>query len=797
MPTLFNVSTGKPEELEGEMLKTALASGSHAYKKGARVNVLSPDGERANLPAENISMAVQAGYKPVSQTEQAVADYVDENKGIKGALKVGLGQFVDEAALGLPELIFNHTGDAFEVAKKDALKKEHNVANIIGGVTGAGASLFTGAPLFKLASAAGERTAAHIAQKIAVTTTEKIAEAGAKRAATGLLKNMAAKGAGAAVEGAVITAPHAITEAMLGDPEAAGESLLYGVGLGAALGGGGVLAKELFGSVAGKVKNSLAAQTDLDGPQGMAKIFGNKAEGKAVEALNPTLSQMERLENSKDVKKLGRFLLDEKIVTPLASKKDMFERLERRTQEIGQEQGAFLKKIDDMTIADNRADLLIDPKEVAEKISAELKTKYAHLDAYKPALQNVENSLNELRANPAVWTIGEANKQKSAWGDVISTWGMDKTVEKKFSENIYRGINQAIEEKVAVAVGKEGLDEFKNLKMRYGYLEEAEKIAKKAAAREGKNNDLGLTSYVLGGAGAIAGGVPGAAVAMAGREVSRRYGDQILAATYDKMAGLLFAEKAMKKVAQELDTIPGILKEMAGKIPSGSRSASLNAIRRVVGDDDKVERPEARSENMEKLKEKTAQWAANPAKAAEDLETLTSPIVSGGAPIIGVAMGTKYSAAFQYLHNAMPKPPRPNSPFAPKVKWKPSDFELTKFEQKLQAIADPFSVLKDLRKGTLTRNHTEALKAVYPKLFSAIQMRVINEVANGVEPIPYQARLKLGLLMDSPMDTSMSRESLAMFQKQFLIQDQSVDNDMKANVNLSEDMQSDVQRLES
>jgi len=797
---IFNVKTGEQEQLEGDALRNALAQGTHAYAKGERVNIRGPNDEQLNIPAENVVMAMDKGYRPVSASEQAIEEYVQENKGLKGALKVGIGQFVDEAAMGLPELIASYKQDPFEVAKREALKKEHELTNTIGGVLGAGTSLLYGGPLFKAGTKAGEvgaKATGILAEKILQTSAEEVAKRTATTAAKEILKKSVTKAGGMAAEGMTLAAPHAITETMLGDPEAAAESLLFGAGLGAVFGGGGSMLKELTGPVAKKVAQASGINRILEGGDGMRTLFKEKAEEKAVEALNATLSQTERLSRSKDVKQLGRFLLDEGVVTPLASKKDIFQRLDDKTMEYGKQIGEKLQKFDEQILASQNANLLIDSKEVANKIMSGVKQKYGHLDAYQGVIENLERQIAPMRASNATWTIGEANAQKAAWGDVIKTWGLDKTAEKKLAENIYRGINDEIENKIEIGFGKEALQEFKDLKTKYGYLEEAEKIAEKSMAREAKNNDVGLTSYISGGVGGLIGGGPGVVIGLLGREGMRRYGDQILASAYDKMGGLLFAEKAMKNVADKLDIIPEAMKEMAKKVLPKAESTSLYALNRLLSDNESTKKSsvEDRAQQIEELNKKASVWAANPDAFMEKVNEITRPIAEGGAPQIALSTQVKYSQALGYLFSQMPKPPRPKSPFSYQYKWKPSDFEISAYEQKVQTVLDPFSVFGELKKGTLTKNHIQALKAVYPRIYSTMKDRMQNQIMKDPMTVPYNNRAKLSLIMEAPMDVSFEPQKMLGYQETWLNQEDMIDENSAAEVNVAGEMASDVEKL--
>lgn len=311
MATLYNTQTRLPEELPPDKLVQALANGTHSYKADDRITVTGQDGSVRNVSGSELIDAMRQGFMPETPRQAAVREYVDENKGIGGAAKVALGQFADEALFSVPETIFDLTADPLEVAKKEALKKEHALTNALAGVAGFGASLFYGGPVFKAATTAGrfaERTALGIGEEAILRTAaeregtalgeafatreaaanlpkgiltgtageqafqkmssqavanfeqqalkERLVAAGfpasqADYAAAGLIRRTAAAAANMGVQAGVIAAPKTITEALLGDPEKAAEHLLYTVGAGAALGGFG----SLGGSLAKAAKN--------------------------------------------------------------------------------------------------------------------------------------------------------------------------------------------------------------------------------------------------------------------------------------------------------------------------------------------------------------------------------------------------------------------------------------------------------------------------------------------------------------------------------------------------------------
>lgn len=251
-----------------EDLDQAVLSGQYQFQPGTKVNVVDEAGEVGSVPSEDLVKALQSGYKVEKPTQYAVRKYVEENKGAKGAAKSFLYNMADEASLGVLDAAYSRTGDPLEVAKLEALRKDHDVANALGGLTGFGASMVYGGPLFKGAAKAGS-----IAGKAATKALEGVGKAaqGAAKLAAGeaaaetvgkigssaiaqIGKTAAEKSAQLGLEGAIGVAPKALTEAALGDTEAAGETMLWGAGVGAGLGLAGGTLSGSFGKLVEKQK---------------------------------------------------------------------------------------------------------------------------------------------------------------------------------------------------------------------------------------------------------------------------------------------------------------------------------------------------------------------------------------------------------------------------------------------------------------------------------------------------------------------------------------------------------------
>lgn len=359
----------------------------------------------------------------------------------------------------------------------------------------------------------------------------------------------------------------------LGQSEAENLSLdqLKDVGSGATIGGiiGG--AGEALGAGYRGAKNYL-------NPSNLA----SKAEERAVEAISPTLRQVKKMENREAVNAIGRDLLDNKIVTAGANKREMLERVNQKVDQYGSEIGNNFTSLEEgvndslakaerkmsstepslaadgleegMKVFENG---LVQPSSIASRIRAKLEPYKDNL-AYRKNVKQIEKEIETLASIDKPWTWKEAAAQKKAYGDVVNNWGLDQPVHKQFMQMVYKAIDEEMVEKGAQAIDSgliektlvDGAGFKQNListKKSYSNMKTAQEALVDSTARESKNNDFGLTDYVLGGGisgGAfVAGGPVGAAAAglatMAGRKVTREYGNQISAVGLDKLSKMI------------------------------------------------------------------------------------------------------------------------------------------------------------------------------------------------------------------------------------------------------------------
>jgi len=294
----------------------------------------------------------------------------------------------------------------------------------------------------------------------------------------------------------------------------------------------------------------------------------------------------------------------------------------------------------------------------------------------------------------------------------------------------------------------------------------------------------------FGAAGGLA-GTPGAVIGAAVGATMDVYGGQVLKTVLKnstKVKGILTAESAMSKAGREVSKLDVFLNDLASGKNSFPQTATVAGALRLSGD------RKSKAVQLEKLSDTLSDLATNTESLTGKINLLTGELAQEGAPMVASATANNIATAVYYLQNAIPKPVSPNSVFAPKTNYIPTDAELSAFEQKLEVVQDPFAALGHFANGTLTSNHTDALNKVYPKLVKSILGKV-NKIGSEkeVKPLSYKNRIKLSMLLGTPIDDTLS--GVDFYQQSFQGEDKSIDQSMKENVNIAEVAKTDVQRL--
>lgn len=236
-----------------------------------KLSVVAPDGARRGIALSQVDQALADGFKLENAQQSRVSQAVEENNGIKGTVRAAVLGASDELAFGVPQVIFDRTSTPETRAQQEAILNEHEFAHYAGKAAGFLGSIFTGGAelkgarsLFGYVDAGGRAAQGALAKvlgsRVAQITGEKGTEYVGKTLASKILLGAGKLG----TESAIMAAPQAVTEAALGDPDDAAETLVYAFGAGAALGAGGAGAKALLGRVFRGVGSGAQAARDAD-----------------------------------------------------------------------------------------------------------------------------------------------------------------------------------------------------------------------------------------------------------------------------------------------------------------------------------------------------------------------------------------------------------------------------------------------------------------------------------------------------------------------------------------------------
>lgn len=302
-----------------------------------------------------------------------------------------------------------------------------------------------------------------------------------------------------------------------------------------------------------------------------AKRAGEKlselAERFAARAMGAERGTIKKL-GDKKVQEVGRYALDNKILSPLANTDDKIERNLAEKIKAGNKMDQVYSAIDDAGVSE------FNPLDVASKVDDELGGFYRS-PINKGEARQLENTLESIliRGEGNI-PLKEAQALKQEIGRVAN-WknNINITEKEKMAREAYKIVSQAIDdaaESGAKKIGKEGLQmTLKEGLKDYSNSKAAGELLTNKQAREQGNKLIGLTDWqLLGGAGAgsMAAGLPVASTSIAAlgaKKLAEKYGAQNAAIILDRAAkGLRSSISPIKNAnanAAVIDSVDNIL----------------------------------------------------------------------------------------------------------------------------------------------------------------------------------------------------------------------------------------------
>lgn len=170
-----------------------------------------------------------------------------------------------------------------------------------------------------------------------------------------------------------------------------------------------------------------------------------------------------------------------------------------------------------------------------------------------------------------------------------------------------------------------------------------------------------------------------------------------------------------------------------------------------------------------RIVKQSIELAASP-EALSDLtsKTVTPLAHSESSDAVSLALQGKMATTVHYIASQAPKPDQTPVPFGRAQAWQPTGLELSALSRKLEVIHDPFTVVSRMADGSLTQDHIDALKAVYPKTYADLQKAIVEYSSHPHAPqLTLASRSKLGTLMGTSLDPLNTPEAVRALQQHF------------------------------
>ena len=574
------------------------------------------------------------------------------------------------------------------------------------------------------------------------TAAETATLATAKKYLPATAAKIAATTARNAAEGAAIGTGQLISDIALENKDLSAESIAATTGVGALMGGGFGVALGTASAAAPKVTGAFKGLK-----QGLKNIKGQAIDPllDPVEASLETVAgtaagrQKVREVLGKRVDELPDYLKADLDIGYSSTAGSLANKNAQVLKETGEQIGAVSRAIDDITIATgspvSRAEvydnLITRLDDIESKIGPAQHTSTAErriVQRYRRDLVNLSKSadnfsfdeLNELRKQYA--------RKKFKGGGALESFEANLA-------NALRGETREILDVVAAKVEPTLGGQLKQLNRKYHLGTTIDKPLRNAAERA---PDL-TTPFAFA------------------------------ASTVGKVArNTVVLQDLANKAAQVQATInKGVDAAMLPRPSKRNTELVSNAILVKSGlafDAEKQKAPKTRLEAFKNVQANLTNLI-NDEEAAVGLLARKTARVANADPEVGMVLQQRIANTVQFLNSKLPK--SAVLPGAFQRPYQPSSLELAKFERYVQVAEAPLTILEEVKNGTLTREHVEALQALYPEIYRQVQQRIMSNITSGKWSLSYERRLQLGILLGVPADSSLQPESVAQLQSNF------------------------------
>lgn len=577
---------------------------------------------------------------------------------------------------------------------------------------------------------------------------------GSDRAVVRIAQKALATGARGSVEGALYGAGSQISEDALGDHETTASKMLAAVGHGALFGG-------VLGGALGGAGESAALALEHASPSLKKMAASQAVRSLSYGGLSSTklTKSMERLPGG--INGVGEELLNRGIVRPL----DTFETLAPKIRAAANEAGAKTTEI--LRSSGLNTEGLIKAEDVAEDIRKAIHSEFGKM----PELNASAISVAEKVAGDLQATYGQTGMSIEQLRDFRADLNkriqwiqgphvpLDITNEAK--KIVYHELENTVErelDKAGSALKGDVLREYKDAKLSYARLINAQTMVEDSLSRAQKNQMFGLGEKMLLaaeiGGSAAAGhpyGVAKGLAAAVGSKAIKEHGNSTAAFFLDKVADLSAMRKTITQIDSRMST--DVQRFVEGR-PTKATAARYTS---------KAERDRAYD------------LAAKRTRMGADVDAITDRIkshlgtVASSAPRVALAFSSSVSRMAGYLASKLPKE-APLTTVQPQHANKNpvSDIDKDNFLRVYRAVDNPLSVVEDLTRGEVTPDAIEAVRICYPPIYAQMQRMVLERISEPDAPkLKYDQLVQLGVLLNVPTTSTLDPSFVARMQSMY------------------------------
>ncbi len=727
-----------------------------------KVAVYNRDGVFGTLDLNDeseLQAAIAEGFRVASPEEQKNEQLKYIASGPVGKVAAATTSALDAASFGASDyLVQKFFPEAFEIV--EAAREENPISSGVG--TAAGMVGSVASPLAKAATKVGEKAAVEVAGIVGSGVAGKAAQTAAKLGAEGL----------------AVSSPLAISQAVLGDVDEAGETLMYG-SFGSAAAGGSV---SLVGSAAKAGANRLAQ-------------FLKPATSKVAGAVANTLEKQEVYQGAKALgfnksmiakagidrtRELVQFAKDRDLFKLTQSAVDDLKAVEALRKAEGEKIGQVFKNID------SSGKYFVDGTKLLDRIKQGVQIPRGELlaperNAYNKALKDVLLTVtNKSGAVKEKIKFRDLQRLKSNLGDYAYNDFAQVRPGRKLVAKIERLVDETIDDSLDWAERSypDQAAIWRDAKLEYRGYSDLIKPLKNRMDSEMGNQLVRPSNIGFAAAGAAAGGGPGMILGYALNEARQTYGAKAATLILGKVNSLINSRNNVisKGVNRYFDLI--------GKVPDGVRPVALGEVTRSLD--------EKQSRSLEDVRELSRTLAedisANPDRLSSAVED-----IAGVDDALSSTVQQRLIAAAEHLRQHVPKPNRVGSPFLEEI-YAPSDKEVASFERRLAVALDPHVVIGDLQNGTLSTESIDTLKQLYPHFHRQLSQTIVDTAATRKKKLSFEQRVQLSYILGTEFDEVLKPENVALFQKNFAVSQQ--ENQRKTGKRLeAPNLATDVERI--